>query len=226
MYLYVSFNLREGQKQELQKYINERKTSRIIRKFIKEEYVLPDKNRLIQACDTNFDNEVWPFLLDNESLGKMDKLVIEVESILITKFAKIGRYGGRSLLMRDIIDQLITRYKENPVPDSEFKRTTFRVAKGTREKLDNYIPQKHKNDVVIDFILDDYIPSSDDPTYFRNQLINGSELFYLTAPLEVYNRLEELVKKNGTNKINASNLFRDALEQLILDLTANNQPIR
>lgn len=218
MYFHVSFNLRKNQVEELMILLPSKKASRIIRKYINHDYVLPGKDTLKILVEMDFESRIYPFTFDQDTLNNLDSLVGQAEIVLDRKFRSRGNTGGRSFIMRDVLDQIIEIYKESPLPEVTYKRRSFRILRGVKKDLKQYIPVKFRAEEIIDFVLDEYRPSSNKVEFYKRQLIGEQDKLYIDAPQDFYDKLENLVKEIDKDGINVSTLFRDAVEQLLLKL--------
>lgn len=192
-----SFSFSSGQIEEFNKLLTFR-SKKILRSFLLNEYFLPES---IEDLQRENNVEVQPYWMTDAEINKIDLLIGQAK-------AK-GFNITRSAVMRDVIQNLIERYKNNPIQKSEQMRQTFKLPAGTKERIEKLIHNGNLTFELSKFIMDGYVPSNDFPS-MRNQ--EQEDLNFKTDK-EVFERLDEIAEEYGFKKGGRAKIFRDALTQ-------------
>lgn len=171
------------------------------------EYKLPEALNDLQGGADN-EKVIQPYWMNEEEINKLELLV---------KQAKLkGVNLNHSSIMRDIIKNLVERYRNSPLQKSEYSRQTFKVPVGTKKKLASLIVERELSYELSSFIMEGYIPSNNFPS-MRNQ---EQENLDFKSDLDVFNKLDEVAEEYGFKKGRAK-IFRDALSQFEKSLKLN-----
>ncbi|MFF8775595.1 hypothetical protein, partial [Kitasatospora sp. NPDC015120] len=151
---------------------------------------------------------IQPYWMNEAEINKLELLV---------KQAKLkGVNINHSSIMRDIMKNLVERYRNNPIQKSEYSRQTFKVPVGTKTKLASLIEERELSYELSTFIMEGYIPSNNFPS-MRNQ---EQENLDFKSDIDVFNKLDEVAEEYGFKKGRAK-IFRDALSQFEKSLHSN-----
>ncbi|MEC3018368.1 hypothetical protein P9Z80_13840 [Bacillus cereus] len=197
----MTFNIYSAQVKEFVKIVPETLRARTICKFFKKEYVCPD------TFNTVFEGEaeVYQVRMDKVSANKLDEIVVKA------KMAQIE--VNRSIVMRDVFEQFISKYKECPLPKPVRKRTSLNVAAGTINELANYIEHYERNKTIEEFILEEYHGPYVSISVLKQKLGNEYELMPVTLDENAFSILGEIADEYG-NGVKKSHILRDVINQL------------
>lgn len=202
-----SFSFSPLMLEDFKKVLSANKSKKILRNFLLNEYELPESLSDLQQAVT--DTVIQPYWMTESEINKLDRLI---------KQAKIKDYSiNRSSIMRDIMKDLIERYKNNPIKKSEQHRQTFKVPIGTKKRLSLLIQDGELTYELSSFIMEGYIPSNDFPS-MRNQ---EQEDLNFKTDIEVFDRMDEISSEYGFKKGGRAKIFRDALSHFETLLQSN-----
>ncbi|MFT9494582.1 MULTISPECIES: hypothetical protein [Bacillota] len=204
-----SFSLVPGEVEEFKKIIPPFKSKKIFRNFLLNEYVLPES--LVELQKETSNPVVQPYRMTDAEINKIDLLIGQAK-------AK-GHNLSRSAVMRNIIQNLIDRYKDNPIQKSEQVRQTFKLPSGTKARIEKLVQDGSLTYELSSFIMDEYVPSNDFPS-MRNQ---EQEDLNFKSDKEVFDKLDEIASEYGFKKGGRAKIFRDALSQFESSM-ADNSP--
>ncbi|MGE7817312.1 hypothetical protein ACQKMW_28485, partial [Pseudomonas sivasensis] len=125
-----SFNITATTLEEFKKFLPTHKSKKILKNYLLNEYELPEVlNSLQDRAET--EKVIQPYWMNEAEINKLELLV---------KQAKLkGVNINHSSIMRDIMKNLVERYRNNPIQKSEYSRQTFKVPVGTKTKLASLI---------------------------------------------------------------------------------------
>lgn len=204
---YYSFSFTSGQIEQFNQLLTFR-SKKILRNYLLHEYTLPDSPKELQR-ESNV--KIHYFWLNEEEILKIDYLIEQAKNQ--------GYSISRSAVMRDVIRNLILRYKDNPIKHKELMRQRFKIPEGTKIRIEKLIKEGALTFELSNFIMDGYVPSNNFPS-IRNQ--KQEDLNFKTN-IEVFEKLDEIANDYGFKKGGRAIIFRDALAQFET-LIADNSP--
>lgn len=201
-----SFSFSKGQIEEFNEILSYR-SKKIFRNYLLNEYVFPEELENLQH--RGMDVEVHPYWMTDAEINKLD--------LLIGQAKKQGYQLSRSAVMRDVFQNLIRHYKNNPVQRTEQMRQTFRIPAGTKARIEKLIGGRTLTFELSNFILDGYVPTNVFPSMRNKELEN----FNFRTGKEVFDKLDEIAEMFGYGKGGRAKIFRDALTQFETMVTEN-----
>ncbi|UOE78408.1 hypothetical protein [Parageobacillus thermoglucosidasius] len=222
MKILVSFVLRKGQIERFNKVIPEHLRTRLLRKFILNEYELPkDESELVSLFLEPEESEVYPFRLSEEVLERLDILVDKVNNYG-EKLAS-QKTTNRSSIMRNIMDRIIEKYEKNPVSERKWKMKPVHVTKEQKELLQKYIDQREISAVLEDFILEEYKGPSVSVQELKRRPKEKMEILVITISDDATEYLKKIISQyRAEDKVKMAHILRDAINQLIKKLENEN----
>lgn len=143
--------------QDINENIIEAKRSKLVDRFLLEQYRLPSaKEELMKIGEyqQSEDMVIQPFSLSDEAAYKLDKLILEYKSKII-----VPKEPTRSMLFRDVLQQFCTYVSLNPLNDEqELKFVHLNIAPEIKTKIEHYLPKMERSQFINDFIMEKYIP--------------------------------------------------------------------
>lgn len=183
------------------------KSKKMLKSYLLNDYDLPESLDELQQTVSN--PAIQPYWMTEAEINKMDRLI---------KRANVKGYTiNRSSIMRDVMKNLIEKYRDNPIIKSEQHRQRFNVPIGTKKRLSQLIEDGELTYELSSFIMDGYIPSNDFPS-MRNQ---EQEDINFKSDIEVFEKLDEISSEYGFKKGGRAKIFRDALIQFEALLQSN-----
>lgn len=222
----MSFVLRKGQIERFNQVVPESLRSRLLRKFILNEYELPtDGSELVSLFTEPLqeESEVYPFRLSEEVLERLD--------FLVNKVNKYGEKGlaspktvNRSAIMRDIMDRIIEKYEKNPVSERKWKMKLIRyVPSRHKQLLKKYIDQREISAVLEDFILEEYKGPSVPAKELKRIPEEETEDLMITISEDVEEYLKDMISQHyDKDKVKLTHILRDAINQMVKKLEDEN----
>lgn len=207
----VSFSLYPGQAKEYKAMVDDALQSRIIRNFIKNDYILPEDLSVINKGEKQ-GLEVSPFRFDEWTDEKLNSLVKQVRDA--------GFKANRSSLMRHILEQLIHKLKQQngeTAKDRELRHSSFYFEEGTKNLLEQYIPFRDRNAVIERFVLDEYKPRINRSILYEKP--DQPESMRISMSGKAFDKLDRYVKEIKSKGVNRSSLMRDVVDQIISKLS-------
>ena len=183
------------------------RSKKILRNYLLNEYKLPETLEELQ--NKVEETIVQPYWMTDAEIARLDYLVYQC--------SEKGFSVSKSAIMRDIISDLVQRYKDNPIAKSKQHRQTFKVPIGTKQRLSKLINDRSLTYELSSFIMEGYIPSNDFPT-MRNQ---EQEDLNFKTDIEVFDRMDEVSQEYGFKKGGRAKIFRDALKQFEQSIQSN-----
>lgn len=192
-----SFSFTSGQIEYFNKVLGFR-SRKIFRNYLLNEYVLPGTLENLQK-ESNV--EVQPFWMTDAEITKIDYIIGQAK--------ELGFNISRSAVMRDVIQHLIDRYKDNPIQKSEQMAQVFKLPVGTKKRIAQLVDERSLTFELSNFIIDGYVPSNDFPSMRKQEL---EDLNFKTDK-EIFEKLDEIADEYGFKKGGRAKIFRDALYQ-------------
>lgn len=204
-----SFSFNPNVLEDFKKTLPVNKSKKMLKNYLLHEYELPESLSELQQVVSS--PVIQPYWMSEAEINKLDRLI---------KQAKIKDYTiSRSSIMRDIMKNLIEKYRDNPIQKSDQYRQRFKVPAGTKKRLSLLIEDGELTYELSSFIMDGYIPSNEFPT-MRNQ---EQEDLNFKSDIEVFEKLDEISSEYGFKKGGRAKIFRDALIQFE-NLLQSNPP--
>ncbi|MGG3641431.1 hypothetical protein [Bacillus gobiensis] len=194
-----SFSFSPGMLEEFKKILPANRSKKILKNYLLNEYELPESLTDLQQAVHN--TVIQPYWMSEAEITKIDRLIKQAKSK--------GSTINRSSVMRDIMKDLIERYKDNPIQKGEQHRQTFKVPYGTKKRLALLVEEGNLTYELSSFIMEGYIPSNEFPS-MRNQ---KQEDLNFSTDIEVFNKMDEIATEYGFKKGGRAKIFRDALNQ-------------
>lgn len=198
-----SFNLPKHTVETFQKMFPERHRARTIRKYFNQKDLTLDA---ILNDDKQVDMVVHPFWLYDSTSGIIDDTA-----------KKMGL--NKSIIMRQALNDIINTFK--PINPEDYIFRTFIVKKGTKDLLEKYVSGNERNEIVEDFILDQYRPNKALEEIKKSP--GNTEQITFTLHKDAYERLDNFKEDLNEKGISRTKLLRDALDQLINTLEKNQK---
>ncbi|MCM3113630.1 hypothetical protein [Lederbergia lenta] len=194
-----SFNFSFEVLEEFKKLLPVNRSKKILKKYLLNEYVLSESLNDLQEIIS--ETVIQPYWMTEAEIIKLDRLI---------KQAKTKGYSiNRSAIMRDVMNNLVDRYRNKPIQKSKQHRQTFKVPKGIKERLSLLIEDGELTYELSSFIMDGYVPSNDFPS-MRNK---DQEDLNFKTDIEVFDKMDEISSEYGFKKGGRAKIFRDALNQ-------------
>ncbi|MGP9043159.1 hypothetical protein [Cytobacillus kochii] len=203
-----SFSFTPGLINEYKKVIAPNKGKKIFRNYLLNEYKLPTDLYVLQQKISNPD--IQAYWMTEAEINKLNSFV---EEALIRGF-KVSK----SAIMRNIIQNLIELYKNNPIKQGEQKQQIFHIPAGTKSRLNKFFDEGNLTFELSNFIMNDYIPSNEFPSARKIEL----ELIHIKTDIEVFEELDEIANDYGFKRGGRAKIFRDALVQFEKKLLRDN----
>ncbi|WP_110925907.1 hypothetical protein [Bacillus massiliglaciei] len=185
------------------------KSKKILKNYLLNEYELPESLEQLQTPVNNI--VIQPYWMTEEEIIKLDRLINE---------AKIKNFSiNRSAIMRDIMKILVEKYKDNPIQKTQQQRQTFKIPKGTKQRLSKIVEDRELTYELSSYIMDVYVPSNKFPS-MRNQEHEDLNIY---TDIEVFEKMDQISNEYGFKKGGRAKIFRDALSQFEAALE-NNPP--
>lgn len=213
----ISFVFKKGQVEAYNRVIPASKRSRILRQYTINQYQLPNEKQLKKMIKESKDmeKEVYPFHMDEFSLTRLDGFVKQL--------SEYGSDVSRSLIMRDILEQIIEKYTNNPLSlETKSIKKLFHVPVGTKKKLAQYIADRDRTATFDDFILNEYSGPSLPAKELKKKPKEGSETVMLSLDEDSIEYLDALAE---ANEVKRAHILRDVVSQLLEKLEKEN-PIK
>lgn len=174
-----------------------------MKRYILQEYKLPDNLEILQEDISN--SQVQPYWMSEDELKKIDRLIslCKKKQVLVS----------RSAIIRDVVRNLNAIYRENPISSNMQHRQTFKIPKGTKEKIGEFLQSGSLTYELSSFITDVYTPSDDFPLPPQEH-----EDLNFRTDIEVFEKLDEIALRKGIKKTGRSKVFRDATNQFLVFL--------
>lgn len=202
-----SFSFSPGLLGDFKKLLPANRSKKILKNYLLNEYQLPDQ--LDDLQEEVKDTVIQPYWMTEAEISKIDRLI---------QIAKVKGFSiSRSSIMRDVMKNLVEKYRNTPIQKSKQHRQTFKVPCGTKERLSLLVDDGELTYELSSFIMDGYIPSNDFPS-MRNQ---DQEDLNFKSDLEVFEKLDEISEQYGFKKGGRAKIFRDALSQFETTLNSN-----
>lgn len=209
----ITFNIYKEQIETFTQIVPHTLRARTICKFLKNEY-LPPK---VFNTRVEFEAEVYPIRMDQDSILKLDTIMIEDSK----RGTGSQKDISRSVIMRDVFNQFIMEYKSKPIPKPERKRTLLHVAEGTIDTLAQYIGKYERNRTIEEFILEEYNGPKASTEELKQKLGNEPELMPITLDEGIFETLQEIADEYGYG-VKRSHILRDVINQLSEKLKVEN----
>ena len=194
-------NFIPGTIKEYQELIPSHKSKRIFRNYLLNEYSLPED---LSKLTTISDGEVYPIRMNDIEIKKVEDLIL---------FSKNKGFNvSRSAIIRDIYNNLINQYKNNPIPEGKKKRQNFSVKSGTKEALAKIINEGERTYELSSFIMEGYVPNIQNiKSGTRGQ---EKEVLVFLTDEEVFDKLDNIAADLNI-KAGRPKVFRDAVQQFL-----------
>lgn len=219
----IGLYLFHGQRKKIEELIPDRMRSRTIRNYLLNEYELPSGNRFANIFKNVTDLEIVNhYMFNDESFAKLDIFVKQANEIFLLEQLTnqkdiVKGKANRSSIMRDLLDQLINKYKDNPIPARKIKKNSFMVPVGTKERISKLIPKMERDITIEEFILEVY-EGPKNLSDFRKRPTDTEKL-NVGLDEEVFKKLDTLKENVNFEAETRSPFFRDAIEQMLEKLT-------
>ncbi|MED5052578.1 hypothetical protein P9850_12195 [Anoxybacillus rupiensis] len=209
----MSFSFRKGQIEKYREVVPKSGylRSRLLRKFILEEYSLPEPSEYIKVFKDvkNEDTEIYPFHMNEKVLNRIHELANEVKQ-------RAGVTVSSSAIMRDVMDRVIEKYQDANVRERNWKRIVVYVSDEAREFLHEHIDERQIVYCFEDF-LDKKYTGPNAPVKELKQRVSNPVPLTLTIDQRIYDDLKEMAEEQG-QKVKTSHILRNAINQMIEDI--------
>lgn len=202
----VSFSLFPEQEAKFKALVEGSIQGKIIRNYLLNEYKLPKDLSLINQGNKK-DLKVCKFYFDDATNEWLNELV----SIVRDK----GFIANRSSIMRDVIDNLISKLESNKdvLPKNrKLIHSTFYFERGTREILEKLISFRDRNAIIERFILEEY--SLNNKTRLLDKPIEPEQI-RLSIDSAAIIKLDEIAKELNIKGLSRAALMRNVVDELI-----------
>ncbi|MFJ7954180.1 ribbon-helix-helix protein, CopG family [Lysinibacillus sp. NPDC096418] len=198
------FYVEKSQLDEFTSLVPSFRRSKFIREFLKSDF-----QGVINPPEDSVGEESVFFYLDDKAIGKIDQIVKRFNS-------------NRSAVMREILNSIIEKHRNQPVEYTKGLTRSFTVAPGTLEQLKLYIAHGERDNMIEEFLLDVYNgPIKKSVSELKSRPKGGTESLIVTLSTESYEKLEHIAVELG-NKVKRSHIFKDCIEQFVFTLQDEN----
>lgn len=217
-----SFSLNPKTLNDFKKLFPANKTRDIMKNYLLKEYVLPDSLETLKRDDAelntptlpesnqNHYTAIQPYWMSDGEISKVDHLIKQADDK--------GYKLNRSLIIENVMDNLIDIYKDNPIKTSKQHRQIFKVPAGTKKRLAKLIEKSDLTYGLSTFIMDGYIPSNE----FESVRNMDQEDFDFYTDIEVFDQMDQFAAEYGFKRGGRAKIFRDALSQYERSMQANS----
>lgn len=202
---------------EINENIVESKRSKLIDKFIIEQYQLPDdKEELLKINDfQKTDNMViQPFSISDDSVYKLNQLIFEYKNK-----SQSDKEPNISMIFRDILYKFNDYVRLNPIEPKELHFVHLSISPELKEEMDYYIPKMDRSTIINEFIVEHY-QTKESINKLKEVPSKKKKIgIYLTD--ESLEKLDSIVG-SYKNNVRRTHIIRDVLSKLVKHLEIND----